>query len=140
MTTTFDLEPNDDSSVQGNRKGRPALSNLRRELSEEELSSPGVARMLLDALDRSETEAGEVREFRDRFHSADKEAAVAKEQLRALASRDMVLDGALAIGAVLIGLTPSAWAVQPVGWIIAVLGAALLCLFILAKWLKRFRS
>ena len=55
------------------------MSNVRRELSEEELSSPAVQRMLLDELDRLETEAGELKEFKefkDRFYSADKDAAV----------------------------------------------------------------
>lgn len=78
-----DLEPHEDGSAQGNRKGRQALSNVRRELSEEELSSPAVQRMLLDELDRLETEAGELKEFKDRFYSADKDAAVLGERLRA---------------------------------------------------------
>ena len=133
MTTTSDLEPHEDGTAQTNRKGRPALSNLRRELSEEELGSQGVARMLLDALDRSETEVGELMEFRDKFHSADKEAAVAREKLRALVARDVARDVGLAFGAALIGLAPSAWSVQPIGWIVAVFGALLLVGFAVAK-------
>ena len=37
---TSDLEPQEDGPAQGNRKGRQALTNVRRELSEEEISSP----------------------------------------------------------------------------------------------------
>ena len=68
---TPDHEPDEDGEPQGNRKGRQALSNVPRELSEEEISSPAVQRMLLDELDRLETEAGELGEFKDRFYSAD---------------------------------------------------------------------
>ena len=100
---TSDMEPREGGSAQGNRKGRQALSNVRRELSEEEISSPAVQRMLLDELDRLETEAGELREFKDRFYSADKDAAVLRERLRASVARD----SGLAIGAAMLGLVPS---------------------------------
>ena len=124
-----DLEPHEDGSAQGNRKGRQALSNVRRELSEEELSSPAVQRMLLDELDRLETEAGELKEFKDRFYSADKDAAVLGERLRASVARD----SGLAIGAAMLGLAPSLWPFQPIGWIVVALGVALVVFALLAK-------
>lgn len=95
---------------------------MRRELSEEEISSPAVQRMLLDELDRLETEAGELGEFKDRFYSADKEAAVLRERLRA----SMARDSSLAVGAAVLGLAPSLWSSQPTGWIVVALGIVLL--------------
>ena len=126
---TSDLEPHEDGPAQGNRKGRQALSNVGRELSEEEFSSPAVQRMLLDELDRLETEVGELREFKDRFHSADKDAAVLGERLRGSVARD----GGLAVGAAMLGLAPSLWSLQPSGWIIVGLGVALIVFALLAK-------
>lgn len=126
---TSDMEPREDGSAQGNRKGRQALSNVRRELSEEEISSPAVQRMLLDELDRLETEAGELREFKDRFYSADKDAAVLRERLRASVARD----SGLAIGAAMLGLVPSLWAFQPIGWVVTALGVSLVVFALVAK-------
>ena len=126
---TSDMEPREGGSAQGNRKGRQALSNVRRELSEEEISSPAVQRMLLDELDRLETEAGELREFKDRFYSADKDAAVLRERLRASVARD----SGLAIGAAMLGLVPSLWAFQPIGWVMTTLGVSLVVFAVVAK-------
>lgn len=126
---TPDHEPDEDGEPQGNRKGRQALSNVRRELSEEEISSPAVQRMLLDELDRLETEAGELGEFKDRFYSADKEAAVVRERLRA----SMARDSSLAVGVALLGLAPSLWSFQPTGWVVIALGVALVFFAVTAK-------
>ena len=130
---TSDIEPTEDGPAQGNRKGRQALSNVRRELSEEEISSPAVQRMLLDELERLETEAGDLREFKDRFYAADKDVAVLRERLRA----SVVQDSSLAIGAALLGLAPSLWSSQPTGWIVVILGGLLVLFAVVAK---RFRS
>lgn len=126
---TSDLEPHDDGSVQSNRKARKALSNVRRELSEEELKSPAVQRMLLDELERLETEVGDLRVFKDSFYSADKDAAVLRERLRASVARD----SGLAIGAAILGLAPSLWSSQPIGGIVVALGVALVVFALLAK-------
>lgn len=126
---TADREPDEGGEAHGNRKGRQALSNVRRELSEEEISSPAVQRMLLDELDRLETEAGELREFKDRFYAADKEAAVLRERLRGSVARD----AGLGVGAAMLGFAPSLWSSQPAGWIVVALGVALVAFALLAK-------
>ena len=61
---TSEALPHTAGTVLGKGKGRQALSKVRRELSEEESSSPAVQRMLLDDLERLETEASELRESR----------------------------------------------------------------------------
>ena len=124
-----EIEPHESGPPHRNRKGRQALSKVQRELSEEEIGSPAVQRMLLDELERLETEAIELREFKDRFHTADKDAAVLRERLRASPPRD----GSLAVGAALLGLAPSLWSVPPVGWIVVALGVVLMVLAVLAK-------
>ena len=131
---TSDIEPQGDGRQDGPPLSkRKALSNLRRELSEDESDTPAVQRMLLDEVDRLEAEVGELRQFRDRFYSADKNAEVLRERLRASVARD----GSLAIGAAILGLAPSLWSSQPVGWIVIALGLALMVTAVVAR---RFRS
>lgn len=131
---TSDVEPRGDGRQDGTPLSkRKALSKLRRELSEDESDTPAVQRMLLDDIDRLETEVGELRQFRDRFHSADKDAEVLRERLRA----SVALDGSLAIGAAILGLAPSLWSSQPIGWIVIALGLALV---VAAVVVRRFRS
>ena len=69
-------------------------------------------------------EASELREFKDKFHATDKDAAVLRQRLRASGARD----GSLAVGAALIGLAPSLWSFPPIGWIVVGLGAVLIVL------------
>ena len=131
---TSDIEPQGDGRQDGPPLSkRKALSNLRRELSEDESDTPAVQRMLLDEVDRLEAEVGELRQFRDRFYSADKNAEVLRERLRASVARD----GSLAIGAAILGLAPSLWSSQPIGWIVITLG---LTLVVAAVAARRFRS
>jgi hypothetical protein len=52
-------------------KVRRALSRTRRELTEEEFAAPVVLQMLLDDVDRLESEKAEIVQFRSRFHEAD---------------------------------------------------------------------
>src|SRR4051812_2926690 len=61
---------------------RLALQGLRRELSEEDLKSPGAHKMLLDALESSDAQAETLRGYEVQFHVADKRAAVLEEKLK----------------------------------------------------------
>lgn len=55
-------------------KGRRAFTNVRRELSDEELSSPAVQRMLIDDIERLEKENFDLLEYQEKFHEADKKS------------------------------------------------------------------
>ena len=129
MAYFSDLEPPEDNTALRNVKGRQALSNVRRELSEDEMKSPAVQRMLLDELDRLETEVDELRQFKGKFHSADKDAAVLRERLHASLARD----GGLIFGAAIIGVAPSLWSIPPATWIAASIGTALVLCALVAK-------
>ena len=67
--------------------------------------------MLLDWLDRLEEENLELKEIETRFHESDKEVAVLRERQSKSISRDIMLPA----GSLLLGLSPSFWAVQPTG-------------------------
>lgn len=77
--------------------------------------------MLLDWLDRLEEENLELREIEKRFHESDKDVAVLQERQTKSIARDIML----AAGSLLLGLSPSFWAVQPTGTILVIIGGAL---------------
>lgn len=91
-------------------KGRKAFSKLRRELSDEELSSPAVQRLLIDDIERLEKENGKLIDYQDLFHEADKTSAILKEKLKTNIAQDIIFGVCLTIGAAIIGLAPSLWA------------------------------
>lgn len=105
---------------------RQALRRLSRQLSEEELSSPGALKMILDLLDTLEEENEELKEYRHEFYVRDKKVAVLHERLREGTAREIVLGTMLAGGSLIIGYATSQWQSQPTGWIALVVGALFL--------------
>ncbi len=87
-------------------KARRAFVNVRRELSEEELSTPAVHRLLLDTLDLLEQQVAELSYFRDRFHTSDKEKAILEERVKSYTAAEVLYGICLTIGSILIGLIP----------------------------------
>ena len=97
-------EPIETEKVGKNTKLLKSFSKVRRELTEEELMNNSAAiRLLLAQLDQGELQVAELSEFQNKFHGADKNVAVLEEHLKT----SKVREACLAIGALLIGLTPS---------------------------------
>src|SRR2546430_14984226 len=61
---------------------RQAFRDLRRELTPDDLKNPGVHKMLLDQLDRADADCERLGGYVERFHEADKRAAVLGERGR----------------------------------------------------------
>ena len=114
-------------------KVRKALSQVKRELSAEELTSPGVQKMLVEELERVEDENSEFRSFRDQFHKVDKDLAVLQGKQKIRIGAEIVSGACLAVGAAAVGYAPGVWGVQPTGVIVLVFGAVLTILGIIAK-------
>jgi len=133
--------PVDATASVGSKKGRKALSQARRVLTEEELSTPGAQKMLLDELDRLEEENGELIQIRGRFYETDKNWAVLAQKLeqgqKDDLSTDLIFTGGMTIGGVVLGLLPS---LAPLGkpsiWAGAALGVVLIGIGIAAKIVK----
>ena len=117
-------------------KSRKALSRLKRELSEEDLSTPGVQKMLVEELERAEEENNELKTFRDKFNTADKELAVSKEKLKGWTSLEMISTACIAVGAAALVYVPEAWKNQPDGWIALIFGVVLTFIGVLAKAIR----
>jgi len=117
-------------------KARRALSRLKRELTDEELSSPGVQKLLLDSLERSEEENAALKRFRDKFYESDKQKGVLEEKLKTHVALEMVSTGCIAVGAAALVYVPVAWAHQPDGGIALGFGIVMTIVGVAAKWVR----
>ena len=108
------------------KKARSALAKLRRDLSEDEITSPGALKLLLDKMDALEISVSELSDYRDKFYDSDKKAAVLETILKKDSASEYLYGFSLTIGAVFIGLSPSVWDKQPYGVLSVVLGISLI--------------
>jgi len=104
---------------------RQALRDLRRELTDSDLASSGVQKMLLHAVDAADAECEVLTGYRTRFHEADKRAAVLEEKLRTQTAIEVAFGVGLGLGCAIIGLTPLFWTEQPLGYITLGIGLLL---------------
>ena len=114
-------------------KARKALSRLKRELSDDELSSPGVQKLLVEELERVEEEKRELEKYRDKYHTTDRQVAVLEEKLKRTLAGEVLSSGCLTIGAAALGYAPAVWSAQPTGWIALAFGVVLVAVGTLAR-------
>lgn len=127
-TAIVDSLPVDTISMEMKQESKP-LSGLNRQLSEDDLKSPGVRKLLLGQLDEYETCKSKLEITITNFHSKDKETAVLTEKLKSFVSFDWIYTSLLTVGSILIGY----YASQPTqGIVLLILGIAsvLIALFI----------
>jgi hypothetical protein len=117
-------------------KSPRALSRLKRELSDEELGSPGAQKMLLELLARAEADVVDLKPFREKYYQADKQNGVLQEKLRFRTASDIVSMGSLALGGVALGYAPSVWS-QPIGGIALAFGIVLMLVGIAARVVRQ---
>lgn len=119
-------------------KGRIAFRRLRRELSDEELTSSAVQRLLIEDIERLEKENGILSEFQYSYHEADKRVAILSEKLKTNIAQDIIFGVCLTIGSALIGFAPSLWELgKPHGVVSIALGVVLIIGGIASKVVKR---
>ena len=118
-------------------KSHRALSRLKRELSDDELASPGVLKLLLDLLERAESENAELRSLREKYHQAEKRNGVLEEKLKTNTAVDAISMGCLAVGGAALGYAPSIWSSQLMGLIALLFGIVVTGVGIAAKVVRR---
>lgn len=118
-------------------KGRQSLSRVRRELSEEELASPAVQRLLVEEVERLERDCVDLREYRDRYHAAEKEAEILEERSKKSLSGEIIFGVCLSVGAAAIGYAPAVWGQPPSGQIAIVFGVVLIMAGIVSRIVQR---
>jgi hypothetical protein len=118
-----------------------AFRDIKRQLSEEELSSKGVQKLLLDELERTEYECENLKSYVERYHEADKRAAVLeeriRERIRSITAIDIMFGIGVALGGTIIGLAPTFWNEQPKGWVAIVIGSLFIAGASIARVVKR---
>lgn len=133
----IDTEPDSGGSHRHIKTSRKAFSNIAIELTDEDLESKGVQKLLLSEISRLESAALQIDNFREKFHSSDKECAVLNEQKKNITFSEILYSVSLTLGAALIGLTPSlkSSSISP-NWIGGI-GGILIIGAIVAKVVKR---
>ena len=116
---------------------RQVFSDIRRQLAEEDLASKGVQKLLLSELETSEGECEALRAYIERFHEADKRAAVFEERLKTSTATEIMFSVGLVAGGGLIGWAPALWDKSSKGPIALSLGIVLIAGSAIAKALKK---
>jgi len=114
-------------------KGRRSFTSVRRDLSEDELGSPAVQKLLLDELDRLEGEVVASRGIRERFHQADKRASILEEKFKTYSAHEILSNACLAAGSAMLGYAPSAWSTVAAAPIVLAAGVILIAGALWAK-------
>jgi len=117
---------------------RLALSELRRTLTEEELKNPGALKLILDELERVDNECETLKGYVDRFHYADKQAAVLQEKQKSITSIEIAYGIGMALGGAIIGLAPTFGTKesQTQLYVALVIGVVLIIGALLMRWKK----
>lgn len=121
------------AEVQGSPKIRKPYSRLAIELNEDDLESKGVRKLLVAEISRLEAENAELSNFRDEFHTKDKECARFVVRLRKNTMVEILYTLAIAVGSALLGLTQSADN-SDTNTILTVFAISLFVFALLAKW------
>lgn len=85
---------------------RISLTNVRRQLTDEELSNPGAQKLLLDILEEAESERYNYKVYVTSYYEADKIAAILGEKLLADKKIDVFFGVGTGLGGAILGLTP----------------------------------
>lgn len=115
---------------------RQAFRDIRRQLTDDDLTSVGVQKLILDELEKAEGECEQMQAYVARFHEADKRAAVMEEKIRPTRSIEVFFGVGVGLGGATLGLAPY-FADKPLhGLICAIVGGALIFGSVLGRVVK----
>lgn len=110
-------------------------ANVKRELSDEELSSPAVQKLLLNDNYRMEREIEELKIVESKFYQRDKDAAVLEVKLKEATASEVLYTVCETMGSLLAGLSSLYW--ENRGWWILIVGIGLVIGGIVFKIVKK---
>ena len=88
---------------------RPAFQDMRRQLTPEELASPGVQKILYDDLEQCEADREELKVYVKAYYDADKRAAVLLEKMKTVNTIEVFFGVGVGLGGSVLGLAPFFW-------------------------------
>ena len=121
-------------------------SNIRRSISEEDLQSSAIQRILLSEVDKLENKANaleisvkdqfsEYKKLQDSYHLVDKEKSILEEKLKTNKAQEVLYSFCLTSGSIIIGLSKTVWE-QGLGGIFLALGLFLIIGGLITKIIK----
>jgi hypothetical protein len=121
-------------------------SNLKRGLSEEDLKTPAVQRILLSEVDKLENRSLELESqlkernesferLKDNYHTVDKERSILNEKFNTSISQEVLYSFCLTSGSIIIGVSKNYWD-KGFGWIFLVIGGFLILGGLISKAIK----
>jgi hypothetical protein len=114
-------------------KSRKTFSRIKIELSDDELASPGVQKMIVEELGRSQETISIMEGYREKFYRADRDLAVEREKNKKNLFLEIISGGCLAAGAAAFGYAPSLTTLPLAGWIAVAFGVVLTVIGVMAK-------
>jgi hypothetical protein len=90
-------------------------------LTDDELSHPGVQKLLLDILQEVDEDCDYLKSFVTLYHEADKKAAILSEKLLMNTTIEVFFGVGVGLGGTIIGLAPFLWGSKPEYGLITVL-------------------
>ncbi len=126
-------------NVSSDNVKRDALSNLKRELTEEELNTPGAIRLLLSKVDDYDNCQKDLQKYMAKYHERDKQCAVLETLAKSNTAFEILYSFSLSVGSALIGLVPSVnmdGSQSYLQWILGSIGIVALVGGIIAKIFK----
>ncbi len=90
--------PTQEGSTIAPSSKRQVFRNIRRQLTDEDLASPGVQKLILDELELAEADCEFLESYVERYHDADKRAAILEEKLKTHSSIEIFFGVGVGIG------------------------------------------
>jgi hypothetical protein len=133
----------------GAKRSRAFMKAARKDLSEEDLSTPAARRFLLDELERLDIEVSELQEFRSRYYEASTKISVLEERQIRSSATEIMSNLCLTVGSAMLGASPSLITatgnndgiLRHYGWVFFTFAALLVgvSVFVKAGWFSRLR-
>lgn len=140
MSNNTEVVSKDDGTVKPVKKDISTIpsspyTNVKRELSEEELKSPVVQKLLLSEHDRMAEEIAALKGYVDDYHKKDKENAILSEKLKYSNSTEILYSFCLTGGSALAGISSLYW--DKYGYILLLIGFGFIIGGVISKFVKK---
>ncbi len=117
--------------------GKRPFRNIRRELEEIELTSPGVPQLLLAMIESADSECERLKSFETKYHEVNIRASVLDAKQKSHKVIDIAFGAGVGLGGAALGLAPTMWDKQPLGWSLIVAAVVMIGAGIAAKWFEK---